>query len=117
MDVATLRTKIEQLQENIDILEKENEYLKNTNQEMNMRKEKIKESLDIGIKELEEAKERVNSLEQEREELKVALYELKDYSDRLEKNNEELLQGKIINKEVSDILNLDFYLPFFHLLA
>ena len=60
---------------------------------MNIRKEKIKESLDMGIRELEEAKEKVKSLEQEREELNEALYELKQYSDKLELNNDALMKN------------------------
>jgi len=102
VDIATLRSKIEKLQDNIDAVEKESEYLKKLNNDMNIKKEKIRESLDIGIRELEEAKEKVKNLEQEKDELNEALFELKQYSDKLERNNDSLMKASSLNKNTID---------------
>jgi len=107
VDIATLRSKIEQLQNNLESLNKENDILKKTNNEMNIRKEKIKESLDMGIRELEEAKEKVKILEQEREELNEALYELKQYSDKLELNNDALMKNSFKAQETKNKKTID----------
>ena len=102
VDIATLRSKIEKLQDNIDAVEKESDYLKKLNNDMNIKKEKIRESLDIGIRELEEAKEKVKNLEQEKDELNEALFELKQYSDKLERNNDSLMKASNLNKNTID---------------
>jgi chromosome segregation ATPase len=66
--------------------------LRETNQEMNKKKEKIKESLENGIKELEEAKERLQALELEKDYLADELSELKEYNDKILKDYELTLE-------------------------
>lgn len=87
----------------INELRQEMDFLKETNDEMNSKKEKIKESLENGIRELEEAKERVRSLELEKEYLADELNELKDYSDKILKEYETCLErNTLLEKEIED---------------
>lgn len=90
----------------IDDLNRQIEILQGTNNEMNMKKEKIKESLENGIRELEEAKEKVQTLELEKDYLADELNELREYNDRILKDYENTLERNcIIEKELEILRN------------
>jgi len=89
-DIEKYRKELVVSQTLINELKKENEFLKNANIEMTQRKEKIIKTLDIGIKELEEAKERVNILEKEKQELNEGIMQLQVNFDNLKVENRDL---------------------------
>jgi chromosome segregation ATPase len=92
-------------------LKGEIEYLKKTNEDMTIKKEKIKENLESGIRELENAKSRVTNLETEKEDIIQNFDDLKkDHSKLLEElyNSGETV-GKLechtedLNRKISEL--------------
>lgn len=99
IDIVQLKSEVEKLRKDfiqsdvlVNELRQELEYTKETNNDMNLKKERIKESLENGIRELEEAKEKVKSLELEKDYLNDELIEVRDYNDKILKDYESSLE-------------------------
>ena len=104
LDISKLQNELElKLKQNLDYeyiideLSKENHNLKQINLEMNEKKEKILQSLENGINELEEAKEKLKSLEIDKFSLNKELNEIKEY------NNKILIDYNIILEKYNTI--------------
>ena len=98
IDIVQLRNEIEKCRREsimndvaISEMKSEIEFLREANNQMLQKKEKIKEGLEKGIKELEEAKEKVSALEAEREYLSDDLNEMKESYENLLRVNENLI--------------------------
>ena len=98
IDIVQLRNEIEKCRREsimndvaISEMKSEIEFLREANNQMLQKKEKIKEGLEKGIKELEEAKEKVGALEAEREYLSDDLNEMKESYENLLRVNENLI--------------------------
>jgi hypothetical protein len=86
----------------ISELKQEVDFMKRTNDEMNVKREKIKESLETGLKELDEAKLQVNILEQEKNHLNENFSDEKLFNQKLKNEIQDVL---IINKKIEKELN------------
>jgi chromosome segregation ATPase len=64
-------------------LKQEIEYLKKVNEDLSIKKERLKESLDQEMVEMEEAKDRIRLLEEEKEHVELNLEELKKFNEKL----------------------------------
>lgn len=98
IDIVQLRNEIEKCRREsilndvaISEMKSEIEFLRDANNQMLQKKEKIKQGLEKGIKELEEAKEKVSALEREREYLSEDLNEMKESYENLLRVNENLI--------------------------
>jgi len=86
----------------ISELKQEVDFMKRTNDEMYVKREKIKESLETGLKELDEAKLQVNILEQEKNHLSENFSEEKLFNQKLKNEIQDIL---ITNKKIEKELN------------
>jgi chromosome segregation ATPase len=90
IDICKLKTETEKSKKDLILsqiliteLKQEIEFLHKTNEDLNFKKEKIKENLENGIFELEDSKERLRNLEAEKE-------EINQYNNNLLQNFEKL---------------------------
>ena len=89
----------------INELRTEIDYLKKINDDMQIKKERIIETLEAGIKELEEAKERVKTLEQEKDYLNEDVETLKiEYDKTINDYNNLVTEYERIKEENSKFL-------------
>lgn len=114
LDIGKLQRELERvLVENQELeisgkkFKKENDEIKNLNKELNEKKMKIINTLEVGINELEDAKSKVSYLEEEKNNLLMELNEIKEFKGKVIEDYDNLLQkNKRFEGIVGDLENL-----------
>jgi hypothetical protein len=114
LDIKTLQKNLQKIlleNKELDFLIKkfqdENEEIKNINKDLTENKIEIIKSLDMGINELEEAKNKIRYLEEEKFNLENEINEIKEFKGKIINDYDNLLQkNKNFEKIAIDYENL-----------
>ena len=112
VDVAQIQVECEKYRKDVMMtqvinqeLRNEIEFLKKSNEDMKVKKEKIRDSLNGGIQELEFARERLNELESEKNEMMDQYSLIKGANEKLLKENDWILiKNKKLENEANELI-------------
>ncbi len=112
VDVSQLHSECERYRKELMMMQMMNQELKNeveflnkTSEDMKIKKEKIRDSLNGGIKELEMARERIGELEYEKNELIEENNSIKtEYEKMMKEYDNNSIKNKRLEKEIGDLM-------------